>query len=199
LRPARGGARPPHAPSSLPAGLSTETLLAYGTQQPAKPGERLTISGVANRDLIVVPSQGVSVEVSIDVGDAGGPISVATLRHGGIFGAQATLLGVSALFSAQVTSCERGATLLVVGGIGVSKLRASQPLLLQKLLAAATSQQQDLAAILARRTLLWRGGGWRGPSTGSEAAAARTRRSSSGFPLVEEELVAPNQREQGFS
>ena len=54
---------------------------------------------------------------------------------------------------------------LVIGGFGISKLRATQPTLLQQLLATAFTQQQDITAMLARRATLWRGGGWGGAHT----------------------------------
>ena len=58
-----------------------------------------------------------------------------------------------------------GLQVLVIGGVGLSKLRTAQPALLQHLLGAAFTQQQDLTAMLARRATLWRSGGWAGAHT----------------------------------
>ena len=73
-----------------------------------------------------------------------------------------------ALFAARVKQCERGSQLLVIGGAGLARLTATQPVLQQKLLAAAACQQQDLTALLARRAVIWRGGGWRGTLTAED-------------------------------
>ena len=88
---------------------------------------------------------------------------LATLRHGGVFGAQGALLGVPSLVTARVVGVERGATLLMLGGGGLTKLRSVQPALERRLLASAAEQQQQITATLERRSALWRRGGWKGP------------------------------------
>ena len=178
-----GGGGVPFAPVLT---VGPEVLQPYGVQQPAKSGEFLCSGGTINPELYLVPP-GVAVELTIEVGDADAhrPAPLATLRHGGLFGAEGALLGVPSLFSARVLSSEqRNATMLVISGNGLLKLRAGQPALLQKLLAAAVTQQQDVTAILARRTALWRGGGWRGPNWEAATRPEPTlEKDSTGFPL----------------
>ena len=96
---------------------------------------------------------------SSDIDEAHDAVPLATLRHGGIFGAEGALLGVPSFYAARVVGCERGAHIVVIGGSGLSRLRTNQPALHQKLLAAATQQQQDVTALLARRTALSARGG----------------------------------------
>ena len=86
-----------------------------------------------------------------------------SLLDGGIFGAEGALLGLPSLATATVSQSDESATVLVIGGFGISKLKSQQPALLQQLVTAAFGQQQTLTSLLARRSALWRGGGWPGP------------------------------------
>ena len=171
----------PFAPSTPLAGsLSADLFAQFGAYQRAKPSEELCVAGHLSRDIYFVPPSGVTIELRIDLGDADGAAHLATLRHGCVLGVEGALLGVRAPFSARVVASDRGASILVLGGAGIAKLRATHPPLLQKLLAAALAQQQDATAILARRTLLWRGGGWRGPNSTPALSSPRARRGDGG-------------------
>ena len=181
--PVAGAGNAPFAPAST---LPLDLLQPYGVQQPAKPGQVLSAGGANGHEIFIVPPFGVSVDLTVDMGDARGPMALATLRHGGLFGAEGALLGVPSLYSARVHSVEpRGANLMVIGSAGLAKLRSGQPALLQRLLATAVIQQQGVTLILARHTALWQGGGWRGPNweASTRPEAAWEQAPTAGFPL----------------
>jgi hypothetical protein len=165
----------PFAPSGLSPLLSLDHLLPFGTQQPAKAGETLVHAGAVSTLLIVPPPRGVTVELrlphALHAPESPNDPPLATLRHGGVFGAEGALLGVPSLFSARVKACERGASLLVLSGAGLNRLRATQPVLHTKLLAEAMSQQQEMCALIARRSVLL-GGGNGSRATATEPFAA---------------------------
>lgn len=113
------------------------------------------------RDL---PLPTVDLEVRCEIGHAHGPLLLAAVRHGALFGAEGLLLALPAMYTTRVVYAAPAASVLVISGAGLAQLRASQPLLLQRLLAATFSQQQDYTHMLARRTARWVGGGWAGPN-----------------------------------
>lgn len=100
------------------------------------------------------------------------PMHAASMSHGGVFGAEGALLSLPSMCSTSVHTSSVSATVLVLSGAGLAQLRASQPLLLQKLLTAAFAQQQDFLHMISRRTALWLGGGRAGPKL--DVLVART-------------------------
>ncbi len=80
------------------------------------------------------------------------PLRLATLRHGGVLGAEGALLGRPCAMSARVAHAGRSSRMLVLGAAGLAKMRATQPSLIDQLLAAAFACQQDVAFMLAWRT-----------------------------------------------
>jgi hypothetical protein len=188
-----GSLGPPYAPSGIwNAQCSWEALLPFGSLSMLPPGSVLTEQGVTNKEIFFTPPTvdvlttapaELSVELSVDVGHAAGELRLLTTCHGAAYGLEGALLGVPALATARVLGAtepsstaaadlleRRGAgagelQVLVIGGVGLSKLRTAQPALLQHLLGAAFTQQQDLTAMLARRATLWRSGGWAGAHT----------------------------------
>ncbi|KAL3896458.1 MAG: hypothetical protein SGPRY_013268, partial [Prymnesium sp.] len=87
-----------------------------------------------------------------------------SMNHGGVFGAEGALLSLPSMCTTSVHSSSPSATVLVLSSAGLAQLRASQPLLLQKLLTAAYAQQQDYLMMTTRRSAVWTCGGWVGPT-----------------------------------
>ncbi|KAL1504372.1 hypothetical protein AB1Y20_010778 [Prymnesium parvum] len=166
LRPYRcdsGFGALPFAPSTLPGHLAWSRLLPFGSTQPLRAGELLTIQGKVNNELFLTPAGGATLHVTVTVAHGQKPLHLASMNHGGVFGAEGALLSLPSMCNTSVQTSSSSATVLVLSGAGLAQLRASQPLLLQKLLTAAFTQQQDYLYMVSRRTSLWRGGGWSGP------------------------------------
>lgn len=185
-----GGATLPFAPLPLGAGAGTPSwasLAQHGSLHSPRPGEVLVAQGERSRDVWVAPASGVVLHVSIEVGGApatggtqGGPatggmpgvVQLATMRHGGVFGAEGALLGLPSVCAITCVSVASSAPLLRLSAAQLQLLRESpqsSPLLAQ-LHAAAHAQQQDYLFLLAKRTTLWLGGGWSGPAFDVTAA-----------------------------
>lgn len=77
-------------------------LQAYATPTILRRGERLTTQGGTSRELWISPPSGAHVAIVVDVGH--GPLTLASVFHGGIFGAEGALL---ALPSATTAVCHR--------------------------------------------------------------------------------------------
>ena len=174
---------------------SWASLAQHGSLHSPRPGEVLVAQGERSRDVWVAPSSGVVLHVTIEVGGAPasatgadgygyggsssgqsratsmvggmpGVVQLATMRHGGVFGAEGALLGLPSVCSVACISVASSAPLLRLSSAQLQLLRdspQSSPLLAQ-LHAAAHAQQQDYLFLLAKRTTLWLGGGWSGPA-----------------------------------
>jgi hypothetical protein len=122
------------------------------------------------------------------------------MSHGGVFGAEGALLSLPSMCTTRVHSSSPSATVLVLSGSGLAQLRASQPLLLQKLLTAAFTQQQDYLYMISRRTALWLGGGWGGPNFDSlvaPSAQSRTPTLPQGEWFLGERMRRSSRRARG--
>jgi hypothetical protein len=69
-----GAAALPFAPSALPNQLAWSRLLPFGSTQPLRPGELLTMQGKVNKELFVTPVGGAALRVTVDVGHGDGPL-----------------------------------------------------------------------------------------------------------------------------
>lgn len=187
LRPytldASGAPSLPFAPSSLPPGLSWDSLSQYGAKVTLQPGELLTSQGNLNREVLVVPPSGAELSVTTDYGSPDGPLTLATMRHGGVFGAEGVLLGLPSVSSAVLSRSSPPRVVISLSAAQLRGLRLSQPQLAQQLLAAAFTQQQDYLWLLARRTSLWTGGGHGGPNLDWGSAQPQLVPSADGAPL----------------
>ena len=173
----------PFTAAALPAALSWSRIETFGSRHTPRAGDLLVRQGVVSRDLYVAPATGVTVRLHTHDGGGGGggaggaggggggsptasggggSLLLATLSHGGVFGAEGALLGLPA--SCSVTCAHAGAPLVKLSAAQLGHLRTSQPQVLHALLAAGVALQQDATLALARRAALWQGGGWGGPA-----------------------------------
>ncbi|EOD41163.1 hypothetical protein EMIHUDRAFT_448706 [Emiliania huxleyi CCMP1516] len=156
---------------------------AYGAKVTLQPGELLTSQGNLNREVLVVPPSGAELSVTTDYGSPDGPLTLATMRHGGVFGAEGVLLGLPSVSSAVLSRSSPPRVVISLSAAQLRGLRLSQPQLAQQLLAAAFTQQQDYLWLLARRTSLWTGGGHGGPNLDWGSAQPQLVPSADGAPL----------------
>lgn len=166
----RGAPALPFAPSLLPPGLPWEAVAALGSETALRPGELLTAQGKLSREVIVVPPSGAELIISTDFGSSDGPLRLAAMRHGGVFGVEGVLLGLPSVATTVLAPTSGPRVVLTLSAGQLRTARRTQPQLVHQLLAASHAQQQDFLWMLARRTSLWTGGGHAGPRFDSGAA-----------------------------
>lgn len=166
----RGAPALPFAPSLLPPGLPWEAVAALGSETALRPGELLTAQGKLSREVIVVPPSGAELIISTDFGSSDGPLRLAAMRHGGVFGVEGVLLGLPSVATTVLAHTSGPRVVLTLSAGQLRTARRTQPQLVHQLLAASYAQQQDFLWMLARRTSLWTGGGHAGPRFDSGAA-----------------------------
>jgi len=174
----------PFAPSSLPLSLAWDAVAAIGSECVLRPGELLTAQGKLSREVIVVPPSGAELTISTDFGSSDGPLRLATMCHGGVFGVEGVLLALPAVATTALATDSPPRVVVTLSSGQVRAARRSQPLLVQQLLAASYAQQQDFLWMLARRTSIWTGGGHAGPKFDSGAVPAEMLPSTGGLPSI---------------
>jgi hypothetical protein len=178
----RGAPALPFAPSTLPPGLPWDAVVLLGSESALRPGELLTAQGKLSREVIVVPPSGAELIVSTDFGSSDGPLRLAALRHGGVFGVEGVLLSLPSVATTVLAPSSGPRVVVTLSAAQLRAARRSQPQLVQQLLAASYAQQQDFLWMLARRTSLWTGGGHAGPRF--DASAAPAGLVSAGIPSI---------------